>query len=350
MVIAACVSQSPSTTTAPPSTTSLATTTSSTQPGTTSSIPATTTTGAPLELVLPVATDQMPVPWEEILFIPYGNTPETLGTSLGGDGEGIQIGPEYGAQSPDGTWWFLDGAKYRLAQFSAEGEFLMEVVLEEDLLTDGVYFQYQLPRVLDDGMLVANRLAGDQTIMLRWRGEELDTVVVDANFVPRIDDGTTLYGFAIGEEPVPMQVNVYDGTSTEAEWFQTRAGDRFRITVMPGHLQVLLPDAGAAISLPVTAGQVGGNAFFSTEVASGIDGGLYIFMVGSAENDESLQLAGYLEIYPDGSMSEMQPMRDPFTSADPGSPAHLGVRPQTNDPWLMFIDEDGVRVYGPAAP
>ncbi len=296
--------------------------------------------------MLPIATEEMPPTWSETLFIPYGEGPLTLGTTLGGDGDGIQVGPEYGAQSPDGTWWFLDGAKYRLAQFDADGSFLIEAVLDEDLLTDGIYFQYQLPRVLDSGMVVANRLSEEQTIILRRRGEELDTVTIDRIFVPRIDDGTTVYGFEVGEEATPVAVDVSSGTATDTEWFRTRGGDRFRITVGKGELRIELPDAGADITLPVTAAEVGGDALFSTEVASGIDGTLHLLMVGLAENDESLQLAGYLTVSADGTLGALEPMRDPFTSADPGSPAHLGVRPQTSKPWFMVIDEDGVRVFG----
>lgn len=346
-VVAACTGVVSPTTTAPPDTTTtgpLTTTTDS--PSTTPpSASTTTTTIDDGSLVLPPATETMPETWQEDLFIPYGDTVETLGTSLGGDGEGIQIGPDYGAQGPDGTWWFLDTAKLRLVQFSGEGEFLKEAVLEEDLLSQGVYFQYQLPRVLDSGMLVANRLAGDITLLLRARGEELDTVPVNRGFFPKVDDGNLLYGFSAGEDSTPLEVNPHTGTAIETEWFRTRTGDRFRITSSRGELRVELPDAEVDLTIPVVAGEVGGNAFFSVEAASGINGTLHLFLLGLAEDDESLQLAGYLTIASDGTVSSLEPMRDPFTSADPGSPSRLGVRPLSGDPWMMFIDEDGVRVF-----
>ena len=44
-------------------------------------------------------------------------------------------------------------------------------------------------------------------------------------------------------------------------------------------------------------------------------------------------------------MSEVEPIRDPLSRLHPGSPTHLGVTPGTSDPWLMMVDEDGVRIY-----
>lgn len=332
-------------TTAPPATSTTEPVTTTAGASTSTSAQVTTTTIEDGTLVLPPATETMPDTWTEELFFAYGDAVETLGTYLGGDGEGIQIGPDYGAQGPDGTWWFLDTAKLRLVQFSADGEFLKEAVLEEDLLSQGIYFQYQLPRVLDSGMLVANRLAGESTLILRARGEELDTVAVNQGFFPKIDDGTMLYGFSSGEDSVQLVVDPNTGNATETEWFYTRSGDRFRVAAGREGLRVELPDAEIDLYIPVIAGDVGGNAFFSVEAASGIDGTLHLFLLGLAEEDESLQLAGYMTVASDGTLSPLEPMRDPFTSADPGSPSRLGVRPQSSDPWFMFIDEDGVRIF-----
>lgn len=67
--------------------------------------------------------------------------------------------------------------------------------------------------------------------------------------------------------------------------------------------------------------------------------------MGGTDSGEGGNLAGFLTISPDGVVSPMEPSRDPFSPSDPGSPAHLGVRPGSDVPWLMFIDTDGVRVY-----
>jgi hypothetical protein len=316
----------------------------------TTGVDPTTTSLADGTLVLAPSLPEMPDPWTVQLFLPYeegpdGEEEELLGTSLGGDGEGIQIGPDYGAQGPDGTWWFLDAAKLRLAHFSPTGEFLKAVVLDPDLLSQGLYFQYQLPRVLDSGMLVANRLDNSSTAILRARSEEIDVVSVDVLFFPRVDDGRLLYGFSADDDATLLEVDPNTGIDTPTDWFRTRAGTRFRVGAGPGELHLELPDAGVDTVLTVVAGELGGPALFGIEVASGIDGTLHLFFSGVAAADESVGLSGYLTVAPDGAVGGLEPTRSPFSAADPGSPSHLGVQPGTNDPWLMFIDEDGVRIF-----
>lgn len=324
-------------------TTGTASTTTTTAPTTTS--PATTTTTLPPgTYLLPVAAATIPESWSEVFLIPYGEAPETLGTSLAGDGEGLQIGPDYGAQAPDGSWWFLDGAKQRIAHFGDDGQFIDAVEVPVELLVDGLYFQFQLPRILDDGTLVANRLGIDTTTILRLSDGSFETTVLNRQFVPRTDDGVTLYGFDI-ENSISLEVDPASGTVAETEWFRTRGGGRYRITAALGELTVELPDASVEQTLTFEAADVGGGAFLSLEVAAGEDGTLHLFILGFPERDESLQLAGYITIGADGTLGALEPMRDPFTPSDPGSPAHLGVTPGTSSPWLMFIDEDGVRVF-----
>ena len=75
-----------STTTITTSTTT-PTTTTTTAPTSTSQA-TTTTTLPPGTYVLPVAAETMPASWTEVFLIPYGETPDSLGTSLAGDGEG----------------------------------------------------------------------------------------------------------------------------------------------------------------------------------------------------------------------------------------------------------------------
>ena len=331
---------------------STTTTTTSTAAGSTTTAAAptstsqvTTTTTLPLgTYVLPVATETMPESWTEVFLIPYGETPQTLGTSLSGDGDGLLLGPDYGAQAPDGSWWFLDVAKQRMAHFGDDGAFIDAVEVPEDLLVDGIYWQYQLPRVLDDGTLVANQLHFDSinTTILRLSEGTFETTVLNRHFAPSLDDGATLYGF---DDSNLLEVDPTSGNTTETEWFRTRNSSRFRITVSPGEMTVSLPDVSVEHTLTFEAGEVGGGAFLSLEVATGEDGMLHLFMTGLTDLDESLQLAGYMTISADGALGALEPMRDPFPPSDPGSPSHLGVRPGSSTPWLMFIDEDGVRAF-----
>jgi len=106
-----------------------------------------------------------------------------------------------------------------------------------------------------------------------------------------------------------------------------------------------MPEASFDHTFDLEAGGVGGAAFVSVEAATGEDGSLHLLLIGVAEGDESVQLAGYLSISGDGAVGPVEAVRDPFSPSDPGSPAHLGVRPGSSDPWLMFVDEDGVRVF-----
>lgn len=346
LAAASCAGPStPVTTRGSTTTTQLVTTTTSENTTTTSL--ATTTTSPTAGLVLPVALEGMPDTWPETFFIPYGETEDTLGTSPGGEGGTVQWGPEYGAQHPDGTWWFLDTARLRLAHFSESGQYLGQVPVPESLLVNGVYFQYQIPRILDDGTLLASRSAGSSTEFLRLRDDVIDRMSVPAELVPRVDDGALLYGFGFGEDSIPMVVDPSRGTSEPTEWFYTRAGNRFWVETGTSELFIRLPDANPAVELqlPIEAGELGGKVYFSVEVATGEDGTIHLFLIGLGERDESLQLAGYLTVDPDGAVSALEAMRDPFSPSDPGSPSRLGIRPTTSQPWIMFIDTDGVRVF-----
>ena len=48
---------------------------------------------------------------------------------------------------------------------------------------------------------------------------------------------------------------------------------------------------------------------------------------------------------PDGQVGQMEPIVDPFSPSDSGSPSHLGVTPGTSTPWIMVVWEDGVHVF-----
>lgn len=343
-LIASCGQQGAPTTT---TTTTASTTTTTTTTTSTTTTVSTTTTTVPGGLVLPVALEAMPGTWVEAFTIPYGETSDTLGIHLIGDGEGFMVGPDYGAQTPDGSWWFLDTGKFRLAHFSDTGEYRGEVIVPESLLTNGTYFQYQLPRVLADGTFLASRVDAGRTTFLRLRGTNLDSFAVAQEMIPRTDDGTIVYGFSFDEGSNRIAVEPRDGVAGVVDWFLTRGGQRFRVEGGTGGLLVELPDASPAttVELEFEAAEVGGPVYLSLEVATGNDGTIHIFMLGYPERDETLQLAGYLSISPNGDVSDVEPMRNPFSDADPASPSRLGVRPGTNDVTYMVVTEEGVTVY-----
>jgi hypothetical protein len=353
LVLTACGGTSASNSTTVPlstaSTTLLPTpTTSTTTPATTSVPPDITTTSVADEAVilLPSASDFGPG-WEQILFVPYGAAEDQLGTASGG--ENLELGPEYGTQASDGSWWFLDAAKRRLAQYSAAGEYLGAVAMKpEHLVGPQQYFQYQLPHMLEDGTLVMVRHGEDSATLLLLQDEAFQAVTVPSSFSPRVDDGSWLYGFA-GEDQHLAKVNPRTGTPEPVEWFLTRAGTRFRMEVRDDQLTVDLPDAEANQQIAYRmspAADPAVPAYFMVEVATGQNGTLFVYILGGTDSGVGGQLAGFLEIRRDGVASPVESTRDPFTPSDPGSPAHLGVRPGTSTPWIMIVDTDGVRVYG----
>ncbi len=328
------------TTTAPLATTTTTTPTTTT----TTSAPATTTTTVPTgELVLPAATEVMPDTWREVFLIPYGETPDTLGTSLGGDGEGIYWGPEYGAQAPDGSWWFLDTAKFRLAHFDGAGQYIEQVVVPTEMLTNGTYFQWSFPRVMADGTVLAARITGG-THYVRYRDGVLDGFELPVAAVPRADDGEIIYAMDF-ETSGLWAVDPGTESAEPIDFMRGRDGNRYTVTVSPGNIHVDLLDSATNATFEFTADQVGGPAYLSIEVATDEDGTLHFFILGLPEADESLQLAGYAAVSDSGELLVLEPMMNPFTASDPGTPVRLGVTPGTTNPTYMVIGTDGVRVF-----
>jgi hypothetical protein len=320
-------------------TTSLATTTSTAVPTTT-----TTTEQGDTVTVLLYPFAEMGPEWADQVF-PYGDTEDTLGTAPGGDG-GLMLGPEYGAQVPDGTWWFMDAAKLRLAHFSGDGAFIEAVDIPEDVLVGGQYFQYQNPIALDDGSVVASGFRGEaSSSLMTLRAGEISAKTIDATVPWVTTDGDLLYGFSISDDQ-PQSLDPASDQPDPVEWFLTRDGDRFMISIDGSDVAIELPDAGVTKTLqlrfsedPATEARAG------IEVETGSDGTIFILFYGAPVSDETFGIGSFVEISPDGRVGEPEPITEPFTPADPGSPSHLGVTPGTSTPWIMVIGEDGVHVH-----
>jgi hypothetical protein len=347
LVVASCSPETAATTTTANSTTTAAPTTTISE--STTSIAPTTTGTQPAEATVTVLLapfGEMGPGWSE-LFFPYGEDEESLGTSIGGEGD-LMLGPEYGSQGPDGSWWFFDAANLRLAHFAEDANYLDSVPMPVELLSQGIYFQYQMPQVLDDGSVAGFGYRGENSsAILRLVDGVVSEFTVESDVAWVLTDGVDLYGVSFADG-LPHQLDVAAETAEQTEWLQARDGSRFMITVDNANNEVTvdLPDAGVTRTLQMRFSEDPEVAAFAAiEVETGADGTLYLLFYGAPESDESLGIGGLLTIGSDGAVGEMEPIVDPFSSADPGSPAHLGVRPGTSDPWMMVIDEDGVRVY-----
>lgn len=281
--------------------------------------------------------------WAE-LFLTYGEGEEGLGTAPGG--EGLMLGPEYGTQTPDGNFWILDAAKQRVAVFDSIGRFQFALPLPEEVLVDGQYFQFQMPQALDDGSVAAGGFRTEETMaLLRIVEDEITSTEFPGSIPWVTTDGTYLYGLADTGDPYRLDPN--DPVASPVDSLLTRCGTPYNVHVegdrivfsdfpRPGMSRTLEPRFSEDPAVPVHAG---------IEVESGIDGSLFILFTGAPESDETVGVGGFVQISPDGVVGEAEAVRDPFSPADPGSPAHLGVTPKTSTPWLMAVDEDGVRIY-----
>ncbi len=334
------------TTTSPATTTTgLGTMTTSTTVSTTTSTVVPTTTPPPEQTVqvLLQPFSELGPEWVD-LFLPYGDDEEGLGTAPGGDG--LMLGPEYGTQTPDGNWWILDAAKQRAAVYSSEGIYQEQVMFPEEVLVDGQYFPYQMPQALDDGSIAAGGFRDeDTTALLRI----VDRTVTSANFegsTPWVTtDGVHLYGLGF-EDATPYRLDPESPLPEAVDYLMTRAQTPFMIVVQGDEILVDLPELGVTRTLQLRYSEEPEvSVFGGIEVETGADGTLFILIDGAPESEESLGVGGFLSISPQGVVSDVEPIRQLFSPADPGSPARLGVLPGTTTPWLMMIDEDGVRVY-----
>jgi hypothetical protein len=295
------------------------------------------------ELVVPVAADSIPAAWPEVFVIPYGPGDELLGTSQGGDSGGtVNYGPEYGAAGPDGTWWFLDAAKQRVARYDSDGTYLEQVKVTKALGRTG--FAWSLPHALADGTLVALRLAPPYSWLLRVRDGVADEVRVTGLFSPVYDDGTLLYG-SLGRGKYAA-VDPTDGSRERVTTFRTPSGARFFVGngFDNGRLRIELPDAGVSKFVPVRTAS-GALAHVGSQVVAGADGTIHVYLVGTGEDDESALLVGYTSVSPEGSVAQVEPLTDPFSGSDPGSAAQLVIAPGSSTPMLVYVLDDGVHVY-----
>jgi hypothetical protein len=283
--------------------------------------------------------------WTEQVFL-YGEGETSLGTSPGG--EGLMFGPDYGTQTADRTWWFLDAAKQRIAHFAADGTYLDQVMMPEDLLVDGIYFQYQLPQALDDGSVVAiGWREGATTSLLRIRDGAATASTFGGEVAWVTTDGTYLYGHTV-EENSPYRIDPNDPVAEAVDWFMASDGSRYMVTVIEDEVLVELPDAAVPVTRTLRMRYSEDPEVIArgaVQVETGADGTLFVLLYGVPMSGDPLDIGGLVTISPDGEVSEAAEITNLFSSSDTGSPAHLGVTPGSSDPWMMVVGEDGIHVF-----
>lgn len=279
--------------------------------------------------------------WSELFALPYGDAPDRLGTSPGG--EGVTWGPSYGTQLPDETWWFLDAAHLRLAHFSKAGDYLGEAPIPKEYLADGQYVQYQRPLALADGTVVLQSSGLAPGMLLMAPGGSFTRVGLPFFLAVTGTDGTHIYGF--DQESRMVRVDPHTGKSTKVAGFAGQAIPEFGVAVSVGRLQITR--LGVTLDLPVVAaGRETAAVIPAVEAVAGTDGILNVLVSGIIEEDsaEVTSVLGFVRIDKDGRglVDEIRSLESP---TDPGDGLRLGIRLGDSRPWLMAIDQDAVRVY-----
>ena len=280
--------------------------------------------------------------WNRIQKIRYGAAASKLGTSPAG--EGLTLGPSYGVQVPNKTWWYADAAKLRLAHYSDSGTYLGQVKLPSKYLHLG-YFQWQNPVALKDGSVVLTSTTIDSPALLRLSASGKLSRIKLSRFVnTHTTDGTYLYGFDDAGKKV--RVAPLTGKITAVTWFRGQGGRKFQLSVASGYLRVLRPGVNLRLNLEAY-GLAGETVHPSVQAVMGADGRLWVLIIGFVEitPENSRTVVGLIDVSASGKVSAVRRVRDASSPADPGDGHNLGIRHGGIHPTMMFIDTDAVRVY-----
>ena len=97
--------------------------------------------------------------WEEVFRVPWGPGVQQLGVSDDHDGQAPRLGPDGGAPTGRGTWWFTDTHKLRLVEVDRTGRYLRQ------LPVPGPHMDATLLHVFDDGrMWASNGATGENSL------------------------------------------------------------------------------------------------------------------------------------------------------------------------------------------
>ncbi|MGV8907829.1 MAG: hypothetical protein ACOH1Y_02520 [Propionicimonas sp.] len=281
--------------------------------------------------------------WAGIAKIDYGTATPKLGTSPGG--EGLMLGPDYGVQVPDRTWWYADAAKLRLAHYSDAGAYLGQVKLPTKYLNEGVYFQWSNPVALADGTIVlTSTTINSPGLLLLAPNHTLKRVRLGRFVNVVVTDGHSLYGF--DESSARVKVRPRTGAIITVSSFKGQRGRTFSISVATSRISVRRPGVNLRLNLvepahPSTPIQP------AVEAVVGADGKLWILATGIVEVSpgNAHDVIGLFSVSVTGAVSAVYKVRTLFSESDPGGGHHLGIRQGSSKPTLMFIDSDAARVF-----
>jgi hypothetical protein len=289
-------------------------------------------------------SSSFPDTWRRAMQIGYGPAAELLGQADSHGGQTAAWGPEYGAPAADGSWWFIDVEKHRLAHYDPTGRYLGAVAVP------GRYLGVQYLHVFADGSMWAS-------------GGALESLVSDGRTARRVqlavppmpwgyDDGRTAYGGVARDDLYTLRVVNGEPLIGHTEAYRTPTGSRFRLYfagVNAGPLVLELFDAKPPLRLRLDYRyrlDPKLRLLVTAEVAAGTDGTIHLLLEGSTDQSTHPQsVSGYLSISPAGRVSPLESTPNPWNPSSPGTAAHLHVAPGGTAPSMVFVETDAVRVY-----
>jgi hypothetical protein len=268
---------------------------------------------------------QFRAPWREAFHVRYGAADALLGADEGSK----PYGPDGGTPFPDGSWWFLDNAKSRIARYDASGRFL-----GAGPSVGGA----QLPVAVDGGWLLAGAGMGRMLVADATTARTLETPGY-----PLTSDGHAAYGF--GEGPTMYVMRVLDGElrTEPADAYRTSAGSRYGVEFHNDVLVVRLLDRQPALELRLHLVSPSGVPVDpAIQFAGDVNGAIHLFFAGDTGAGDS---AAYAVIAKDGTVGPVEGLGAPRSRRDPGTGVLLRVIPGTATPAIVVIGEDAVHVY-----
>lgn len=117
-----------------------------------------------------------------------------------------------------------------------------------------------------------------------------------------------------------VAVDPSDGTMRARRHLRTPSGVPFSLKVGD---QVTIEVAVTSKVLPIRTSS-GAPAHVGVQVRAGADGTLHVYLIGSGEDDESVQLVGATKVSPDGKVAEVEPLVNPGDGlSEPRKHCHL---------------------------
>ena len=286
--------------------------------------------------------------WKEVFRVPWGPAVQQLGVSDDHDGQAPRLGPDGGAPTGIGTWWFTDTHKLRLVEVDRTGRYLRQ------LPVPGPHMDATLLHVFDDGrMWASNGATGENSL---WAdGPDGPARRADASYPDSLvwsgDDGAAAYARGNDGRSYRLAVTPDGPQVTPTDWWRTRDGRRFlpRLDLYARRAFVDLPDAPAPATVELRFTYPGDptKLLIFAETRAGTDGRVHLLVAGVLDGPEPIELATLVTVEADGRVGKPVPVPFFQTGTDMGSPSHLQIQPDSGHPALVVNREDHTAVLTP---